>query len=69
MSNDRLTELEIRVAFQEDLLETLNKIVAEQQQAVHVLQQQLRIVYQRLQDVQYQAQASTSPVDEIPPHY
>ncbi|WP_454765737.1 SlyX family protein [Cupriavidus campinensis] len=64
----RLTDLEIKVAFQEDLIETLNLAVARQQQQIDLLQAQFRALYQ-----QVRASASTAaesdPQQEIPPHY
>ena len=44
----RLTDLESRVAFQDDLLEALNRIVAEQQGRIDTLQQQVRLLYEQL---------------------
>lgn len=68
MSNEQLTELEIKLAFQEDLLETLNKIVSEQQVQIELLQGQMRLLYQQLKSLQPTDVAL--PVDEVPPpHY
>ena len=63
----RLTELETKLAFAEDLLETLNQTVARQQGQIDSLQQQLRLLHQQLKDAQ--ADDASSPRDEIPPHY
>ncbi|MCA3184000.1 MULTISPECIES: SlyX family protein [unclassified Cupriavidus] len=64
----RLIDLEIKVAFQEDLIETLNLTVARQQQQLDLLQAQFRALYQ-----QVRAAAPTGtesqPQHEIPPHY
>ena len=63
----RLSELEIKLSFNEDLLEELNRTVARQQQQIAALEQQLR-------DLRLQLQRSL-PADtdgsghEIPPHY
>lgn len=68
MSNERLTDLEIKQAFQEDLLETLNKIVSEQQVQIELLQGQVRLLYQQLKSIQPSDIAEI--VDEAPPpHY
>lgn len=65
---DRIDELEVKLAFQEDLLETLNTIVAKQQVQLDLLQDELRLVYQQLKSLQLQG--SDQPVDEPPPpHY
>jgi len=67
MIETRLDELEAKVAFSEDLIETLNQTVARQQGQIDSLQQQLRLLHQRLQEAL--PDASGGPRDEIPPHY
>lgn len=68
MSSDRITELEIRQAFQEELLETLNQVVAAQQQQVELLQGQVRLLYQQLRSLQ--PSDIVDPAQEPPPpHY
>ena len=62
----RLTELESKLAFAEDLLDTLNQTVVRQQGQIDSLQQQLRLLHQRLQDV---LPNDDDLRDEIPPHY
>lgn len=64
----RLTELEIKVALQEDLLDALNLTVTRQQQQIDLLQEQLRHLYQLHQGAS-QDDAVGSPRDDIPPHY
>ena len=65
---DRITDLEFKQAFQEDLLESLNKIVVEQQNHIDILQEQIRILYQQLKSLQPSNIADL--VDEVPPpHY
>lgn len=63
----RLTELETKLAFAEDLLDALNQTVARQQEQIDLLQAQLRLLHQQIRDVQ-PAEART-PSEEIPPHY
>ncbi|TXI80812.1 MULTISPECIES: SlyX family protein [unclassified Cupriavidus] len=65
----RLTDLEIRVAFQEDLIETLNLTVARQQQQLDLLQAQFRALYQQVHTAGASTAAETNPQHEIPPHY
>ncbi|GAB3627324.1 Protein SlyX [Pandoraea terrae] len=67
----RLTELEIKVAFQEDLLDTLNEIVTRQQQQIELLQKQFQALYQQVQSGASAggAGADADPRHEIPPHY
>lgn len=63
----RLTELETKLAFAEDLLDTLNQTVVRQQGQIDSLQQQLRLLHRQLQDVL--PDEARTPRDEIPPHY
>jgi SlyX protein len=67
MMEARLDELEAKVAFAEDLIETLNQTVVRQQGQIDLLQQQLRLLHQRLQEAL--PDQSGGPRDEIPPHY
>ena len=63
----RLAQLEIRLAYQEDLLATLNATVAELRAALDLQQGQLRLLWQQLQE-----RGDASPrslAEEIPPHY
>jgi SlyX protein len=65
---DRLTELETKLAFTEDLVDTLNQTVIRQQAQLDLLQEQLRMLHLQLQAVQQTADP-LAPRDEIPPHY
>ena len=63
----RLSEIEIKLSFTEDLVEDLNRTVARQQQQLAGLEQQVRDL--RLQ-LQRNLPADTeTPGHEIPPHY
>ncbi|MBI1285356.1 MAG: SlyX protein [Thiobacillus sp.] len=64
----RLNELEAKVAFAEDLIDTLNQTVIRQQGQIDLLQQQLRLLHQRLQEALPPDEFGSSR-DEIPPHY
>ena len=46
----RLAELEIQVALQNDLLDSLNDTIARLQQVLDLQQAQLRLLYGRLQE-------------------
>lgn len=63
----RLTELETKLAFAEDLLDTLNQTVVRQQGQLDSMQQQLRLLHQRMQDAL--PDERRNPRDEVPPHY
>jgi SlyX protein len=66
MTDDRITNLEIKLSFSEDLIEKLNETVYKQQQ-------QIEFLYRELKAIKEQASASgsggASLKDEIPPHY
>ena len=64
---NRITELEIRQALQDDLLDTLNSTVAQQQLQIHRLQQELRGLCEHLQSLE--PGARHLPAQEILPHY
>jgi SlyX protein len=66
--NDRLTEIEIKLSLNEDLLETLNRQVYEQQQQIDLLQAQLRHLYAQMR-AQSEPAEPRNLRDEIPPHY
>lgn len=59
----RVTELEVKLAFTEDLLEALNQTVYRQQEQIDRLERQVRELLQNLPTEQ------RSLRDELPPHY
>lgn len=67
MDDSRLTDLEVKVAFQDDLLDALNLTVTRQQQQIDLLQEQIRVLYQQLRSNQPGNDAPAG--HEIPPHY
>lgn len=67
MNESRITELETKLAFAEDLLDTLNQTVIRQQRQIDGLQEQLRLLHQQMRDIQ--PDEPSTPREEIPPHY
>ncbi len=63
----RITELEIKLGFMDDLVETLNDQMARQQRMIELLQRELLRVSDQVQDGG--APAFGSLRDELPPHY
>ncbi len=63
----RLTDLEIKASFAEDLLDQLNQIIARQQQQIDALMREVSDLRQRVPE------GGTVPFrslrDELPPHY
>ncbi|MES2918044.1 MAG: SlyX family protein [Pseudomonadota bacterium] len=66
--DSRLTNLETKVAFQDDLVETLNGIVVAQQQQIDLLQKQVQMLYDQLRSLT-PVDAPAGAQDERPPHY
>lgn len=64
---DRLTELEIKIGFTEDLVEELNRTVFRQQQQIDALVQEIRALRQQVKSTPSDEPHSLR--DEIPPHY
>jgi SlyX protein len=63
----RLIEIETKLAYAEDLLEALNQAAIRQQGQIDLMQEQLRVLHQRLQDAL--PDDARTLRDEIPPHY
>jgi SlyX protein len=64
----RLTDLEIKVGFTDDLVDHLNTLVARQQHVIERLMQELARLSDQLAD-QGQGAGFRSLRDELPPHY
>lgn len=64
---DRITDLEVKLAFAEDLLETLNTTVYRQQERIEQLERIVRELRQLVAEALPNEQRSLR--DEIPPHY
>ena len=65
----RLTEIEIKLALTEDLVDTLNLTVHRQQEQIDALQRQLLALAKQVQSAASTAAEPQSLRDEIPPHY
>ena len=67
---NRIIELEIRLALQGDLLDSLNATVAKMQDALDLQQAQLRLLYNKIQQQsEGTGDKPYSLADEVPPHY
>lgn len=67
MSEQRLIDLEIKAAYQEDLLQTLNKIVAKQQQQLTLLENTCQLLYERINNISFEQRDDV--IEPPPPHY
>lgn len=64
---DRVTELETRLAFQDDTIQALNDVLVVQQRALERLQRQVAALIKRQDEMGGQFEASEE--DAPPPHY
>ncbi|WP_455365515.1 SlyX family protein [Kaarinaea lacus] len=68
MLEERLTEIESRVAFQDDAIQQLNDVIVRQQRDIDQLTEELKVLKQQLQTLAPSLvveQAQETP----PPHY
>ena len=69
MNEDQVDRLEMKNAFQEDLLQKLDDAVVVQQQQILLLEDQVRVLSEQLQQIATTRSDAMSVVDEPPPHY
>jgi SlyX protein len=65
--SERIAELEVRVAFQDNVIQELSDVIARQQQQLDVLQGAHQKLYARLEEVSQGVEEA--PGIEVPPHY
>jgi lipooligosaccharide transport system permease protein len=63
----RIDELEAKLAFAEDMIESLNLTVFRQQEQLDLMQKQIRLLHEQLKAVSPKEERDLR--DEIPPHY
>ena len=64
MSEDRITELEMRYMLQQELLHELSDVVLKQGRQLDVLRRELELLRSRQQEA-----TSSASAEERPPHY
>jgi SlyX protein len=64
----RIEELESQLAFQDELIESLNSTVARQDGEILELKRQFSMLSERLKEIG-DASPGAAPQDETPPHY
>jgi SlyX protein len=69
MNENRVIELEIKVAYQEDLLQELNKIVGLQQHQITRLEATCKMLNDRIKSLSTESGGGGESVEEVPPHY
>ncbi len=63
----RIADLEARLAFQDDTIQTLNDVLVAQQRSVERLQAQLGLLARRQEDIQSRIDGEED--EAPPPHY
>ena len=66
-TNHRLTELEIKASFNEDLLDQLNLVVIRQQRQIDLLVSEVGRLRQQIPETH--TGESSRADDDLPPHY
>ena len=68
MNEERIVEIEIKVARQEDLVESLNQMVYQQQRKIDELEALCSALAHRIKDMS-STDSERQPANEKPPHY
>lgn len=66
-SSDRIDALEIRIAYLDETIETLNKTITGQWKQIDALSREMLNLRERLDDAEMKS--GTGPSSEPPPHY
>jgi len=66
---DRLVDLESRLAWQEDTLRALNDVIVDQEKRIERLEAANRELLERMRQFAVLLDAGNPPLDEKPPHY
>jgi len=67
-TTNRLTDLEIKISFTEDLMEKLNQTIYQQQQQIEFLYRELKAIKEQGGN-EGGATSDNRLLDDIPPHY
>ena len=68
MTEARIVELEIRLAYQEDLIQSLNQVVADQQKQLGKLEETCKLLHHKIASLAFSGSEAEAG-DERPPHY
>lgn len=68
-NENRLIEIEMKLAYQEDLLQSLNDIVVQQRTTIEFLEMSLMKLVEKINNGSEDAQFSDNVEDDLPPHY
>ncbi len=68
----QIADLQTRIAFQEDTIHSLNQVIVKQDSDICSLQEQVKALYSKLDDLTYEVggqQGAGAENQERPPHY
>ncbi len=68
MNDERLVNIETKIAYQEDTMEVLNDVVCNQQKQIEQLEKTCERLIERLKNLSPEKAGELS-LDEKPPHY
>jgi SlyX protein len=68
MSEERLMNIETKIAFQEDMIDALNKTIYQQQLQIDLLEAQCKAMAQHIQLLAEAGSEGRMPTEK-PPHY
>lgn len=69
MSEERLVEIETKIAFQERTIKDLNDVLCEQQQEIERLGSICNALLKRVKELSEFSLGIDAPANEKPPHY
>ena len=69
MSEERLVEIETKIAFQEKTIQDLNDVLCEQQQEIERLGSICDALVKRVKELSEFTPGTDAPANERPPHY
>ena len=69
MNEERLTDIEIKIAFQEKTIKELHQVIYEQQQEIDRLGSMCELLLKRTRELLNFIPGSDGPADDPPPHY
>jgi SlyX protein len=69
MSEDRLVEIETKIAFQEKTIKDLSDALYEQQQEIERIGDTCSLLVKRLKEISEATLGIDAPANEKPPHY
>lgn len=67
--NDEIVELQMKVSFQDSLLEDLNQVIIDQQKQISRIELTLETMKIQMNSMQTGSQQESGSQHELPPHY